>query len=134
MVLFPPPFYFVFFISQTSYRTYKIISSYELARPIMGTIFLVIHMRLRLWAWPVPVRKLVAMRIPLCVRVYATIYSLILPWVCCLGRLALPWRLPLTWRCAIRRAIHSLCDAENSLSARGSSSVGSIVDMVPLVM
>ena len=27
-----------FFISQTSYRTYKIISSYELARPIMGTI------------------------------------------------------------------------------------------------
>ena len=27
--------------SQTSYRTYKIISSYELARPIMGTIFLV---------------------------------------------------------------------------------------------
>ena len=41
MVLFPPPFYFSF-ISQTSYRTYKIISSYELARPIMGTIFLVI--------------------------------------------------------------------------------------------
>ena len=31
------------FISQTSYRTYKIISSYELARPIMGTIFLVVH-------------------------------------------------------------------------------------------
>ena len=31
----------VFFISQTSYRTYEIISSYELARPIMGTIFLV---------------------------------------------------------------------------------------------
>ena len=28
-------------ISQTSYRTYKIISRYELARPIMGTIFLV---------------------------------------------------------------------------------------------
>ena len=28
-------------ISQTSYRTYKIISSYELARPVMGTIFLV---------------------------------------------------------------------------------------------
>ena len=41
VVLFPPPFFF-FFISQTSYRTYKIISSYELARPIMGTIFLVI--------------------------------------------------------------------------------------------
>ena len=31
----------LFWISQTSYRTYKIISSYELARPIMGTIFLV---------------------------------------------------------------------------------------------
>ena len=29
-------------ISQTSYRTYKIISSYELARPVMGTIFLVV--------------------------------------------------------------------------------------------
>ena len=40
MVLFPPPFYFVL-ISQTSYLTYKIISSYELARPVMGTIFLV---------------------------------------------------------------------------------------------
>ena len=31
----------LFFISQTSYRTYKIISSYELARHVMGTIFLV---------------------------------------------------------------------------------------------
>ena len=31
----------LFLISQTSYRTYKIISSYEFARPIMGTIFLV---------------------------------------------------------------------------------------------
>ena len=31
----------LFLISQTSYRTYKINSSYELARPIMGTIFLV---------------------------------------------------------------------------------------------
>ena len=31
----------LFLISQTSYRTYKIISSYELARPVMGTIFLV---------------------------------------------------------------------------------------------
>ena len=30
----------LFLISQT-YHTYKIISSYELARPIMGTIFLV---------------------------------------------------------------------------------------------
>ena len=33
----------LFLISQTSYRTYKIISRYELARPIMGTIFLVIY-------------------------------------------------------------------------------------------
>ena len=32
----------LFLISQTSYRTYKIISSYELARPVMGIIFLVI--------------------------------------------------------------------------------------------
>ncbi len=32
-------------ISQTSYHTYKIISSNELARPIMGTIFLVIGER-----------------------------------------------------------------------------------------
>ena len=31
----------LFLISQTSYRTYKIISSYELARPVIGTIFLV---------------------------------------------------------------------------------------------
>ena len=39
------------FLSQTSYRTYKIISSYELARPMMGTIFLVyiyIHGQTRL--------------------------------------------------------------------------------------
>ena len=40
MVLFPPHS-ILFLISQTSYRTYKIISSYELARPVMGTIFLV---------------------------------------------------------------------------------------------
>ena len=33
----------LFLISQTSYRTYKIISRYELARPIMGTIFLVVR-------------------------------------------------------------------------------------------
>ena len=33
--------FILFLISQTSYRTYKIISSYELARPVMGTIFLV---------------------------------------------------------------------------------------------
>ena len=32
----------LFLISQTSYRTYKIISSYELARPVMGTIFVVL--------------------------------------------------------------------------------------------
>ena len=32
----------LFLISQTSYRTYKIISSNELARPVMGTIFLVV--------------------------------------------------------------------------------------------
>ena len=32
----------LFLISQTFYRTYKIISSYELARPVMGTIFLVV--------------------------------------------------------------------------------------------
>ena len=32
----------LFLISQTSYRTSKIVSSYELARPLMGTIFLVI--------------------------------------------------------------------------------------------
>ena len=31
----------LFLISQTSYHTYKIISSYELARPVMGTVFLV---------------------------------------------------------------------------------------------
>ena len=31
----------LFLIFQTSYRTYKIIPSYELARPVMGTIFLV---------------------------------------------------------------------------------------------
>ena len=37
----------LFFISQTSYRTYKIISSYELARPIMGTIFLVYNIYIR---------------------------------------------------------------------------------------
>ena len=30
----------LFFISQTSYHTYKIISSYEIARPVMGTICL----------------------------------------------------------------------------------------------
>ena len=36
----PPPFYFAFDISNL--LSYKIISSYELARPVMGTIFLVI--------------------------------------------------------------------------------------------
>ena len=40
MVLFPPPFYFVFYIS--NFLPYiKNNFSYELARPIMGTIFLV---------------------------------------------------------------------------------------------
>ena len=40
MVLFPPPFYFVFYISSLlSYIQNNF--SYELARPIMGTIFLV---------------------------------------------------------------------------------------------
>ena len=39
----------LFFITQTSYRTYKIISSYELARPIMGTIFLVYNLLLVTW-------------------------------------------------------------------------------------
>ena len=33
----------LFLIFQTSYHTYKISSSYELARPIMGTIFLVMN-------------------------------------------------------------------------------------------
>ena len=41
----------LFFISQTFYLTYKIISSYEFARPIMGTIFLVVLSSL-LWVWP----------------------------------------------------------------------------------
>ena len=41
MVLFPPPFYFVFDISNLlSYIQNNF--SYELARPIMGTIFLVL--------------------------------------------------------------------------------------------
>ena len=41
MVLFPPPFYFVFDISNLlSYIQNNF--SYELARPLMGTIFLVI--------------------------------------------------------------------------------------------
>ena len=40
MVLFPPPFYFVFDISK--FLSYiQNISSNELARPVMGTIFLV---------------------------------------------------------------------------------------------
>ena len=40
VVLFPPPFYFVFYISNLlSYIQNNF--SYELARPIMGTIFLV---------------------------------------------------------------------------------------------
>ena len=40
----------LFLISQTSYLTFKIILSYELARPVMGTIFLVniYHVKSRL--------------------------------------------------------------------------------------
>ena len=42
VVLFPPPFYFVFDISNLlSYIQNNF--SYELARPIMGTIFLVLN-------------------------------------------------------------------------------------------
>ena len=39
----------LFLISQTSYHIYKIISSNELARPVMGTIFLVyfLHWRIK---------------------------------------------------------------------------------------
>ena len=37
----------LFLISQISYRTYKIISRYELARPIMGTILLVVINQMR---------------------------------------------------------------------------------------
>ena len=45
MVLFPPPFYFVFYISNLlSYIQNNF--SYELARPIMGTIFLVYYILL----------------------------------------------------------------------------------------
>ena len=43
MVLFPPPFYFVF----DTYRTYKIISSCELARPVMGTTLVYIYRRIK---------------------------------------------------------------------------------------
>ena len=46
MVLFPPPFFFVFDISNLlSYIQNNF--SYELARPIMGTIFLVIIIMLK---------------------------------------------------------------------------------------
>ena len=40
MVLFPPPFYFVFYISNLLLYIQNNFS-YELAHPIMGTIFLV---------------------------------------------------------------------------------------------
>ena len=47
VVLFPPPFYFVFDISNVlSYIQNNF--SYELARPIMGTIFLVYIYTVRL--------------------------------------------------------------------------------------
>ena len=42
----------LFLISQTSYRTYKIISSNELARPVMGTIFLVMNKSQELTVFP----------------------------------------------------------------------------------
>ena len=46
MVLFPPPFYFVFDISNLlSYIQNNF--SYELARPIMGTIFLVLIVKFK---------------------------------------------------------------------------------------
>ena len=45
-----PPFYFVF-ETPTSYRTYKIISRNELARPVMGTNFLVICSSQSLWRY-----------------------------------------------------------------------------------
>ena len=48
--------------SQTSYRTYKIISSYELARPIMGTIFLVnmdVRIRIQTCEGPLYCSKLI---------------------------------------------------------------------------
>ena len=41
VVLFPPPFYFVFYISNHLSNIQNNLS-YELAPPIMGTIFLVI--------------------------------------------------------------------------------------------
>ena len=41
MVLFPPPFYFVFDISNLLSYIQK-ISNNELAHPVMGTIFIVI--------------------------------------------------------------------------------------------
>ena len=41
----------LFLISQTSYGTYKIISSNELARPIMGAIFLVCNIMGRSEIW-----------------------------------------------------------------------------------
>ena len=40
VILFPPPFYFVFYISNLLSFIQNNFS-YELARPIMGTIFLV---------------------------------------------------------------------------------------------
>ena len=45
MVLFPPPFYFVFYISNLLSYIHNNFS-YELARPIMGTIFLVYYILL----------------------------------------------------------------------------------------
>ena len=51
----------LFLISQTSYRTYKIISCYELARPGMGTINLV-NVRMLVFKNNIEMRKKEAIR------------------------------------------------------------------------
>ena len=48
---------FLILISQTSYHTYKISSSYELSRPVMGTIFLVTP-TLLLFSTPSPLNNI----------------------------------------------------------------------------
>ena len=52
----------LFLISQTSYRTYQIISSYELARPVMGTIFLVLYIYINTMAECRSGRKCIAVK------------------------------------------------------------------------
>ena len=79
--------------------------------------------------------------------VYATVYSLIFPGVVVgvlLGTVGTAVALAVDDEVAgdetsvilsaISRPIHSLCDAENLLSARGSSSIVSVADMVPEIM